>query len=109
MGAMASAIDWGDTGSELGNIHPRHKRVVGERLALAATGLAYATGTSAFMGPSLVAARALSTEAVLPQWRKDSFVICGPPFPLKWNISFEQCYDLCMETNCTSFSYTNSR
>jgi sialate O-acetylesterase len=63
--AMASAVDWGDTASPLGNIHPRYKRVVGERLALAALALAYSNSSSSssssssaptFAGPTLLSA-----------------------------------------------------
>ena len=55
--AMASAIDWGDTTSPLGNIHPRYKRPVGDRLALAARALAYNDSIAKpFAGPMLLSA-----------------------------------------------------
>ena len=65
--AMAAAYDYGDMASPLGNIHPRWKRPVGQRLALAALALAYyndsdsatvATGVQQWRNPSFVSARA---------------------------------------------------
>lgn len=54
---MAAAYDYGDTGSPLGNIHPRHKAPVGLRLSFAARALAYGE-TIEYKNPSLVSGSA---------------------------------------------------
>ena len=48
---MASAVDYGDPRSPVGNIHPRWKAPVGNRLALTARALTYGSGV-AFKGPA---------------------------------------------------------
>jgi sialate O-acetylesterase len=48
---MATAIDLGDLGSSFGNIHPRDKQTVGERLSLAARDLYYGNPVQ-YLGPT---------------------------------------------------------
>ena len=51
--AMASAIDWGDIHSPYGDIHPRWKSPVGERLALAVGALTYGDSSSTSAASSI--------------------------------------------------------
>jgi len=60
---MASAVDYGDTDSPLGNIHPRWKAPVGLRLSLAARALAYNEQGLLFEGPFLFKAVICPTQS----------------------------------------------
>ena len=55
---VASAVDYGDTQSPLGNIHPRNKVPVGQRLAQAAVDLVY--GGAKYAVPAAVSAASIA-------------------------------------------------
>jgi hypothetical protein len=67
---MAGAFDWGDMASPNGNIHPRWKAPVGERLAVAAAPLVYGAASFApVRHPTIVTAEAVRPAAPDGGWQ----------------------------------------
>jgi len=56
---FATAVDLGDVASPLGEIHPRYKQEVGQRLSLAARAITYGEKV-AYIGPTFESARIVS-------------------------------------------------
>ena len=69
----------------MGGIHPRAKRVVGQRLGKAARALVYNDGATAWTGPVLVGCALEPTPPGTPVDPKHQLPIAGPRLRLRFN------------------------